>query len=194
VSAGTPVPGGGSVSASSGAMGASLVSMVCRLTIGKKKYQEFEEELKNVLDESEKLRRELKELIIKDGESFLKVLDSFKLSQNTPEEQTKRLVAIQETYKKAALIPFKTMEKSLEVLKLSRVVVEKGNVNTISDAGASALMAKSALEGALMNVRINLKSIEDHQFVAGLREKTELILSEANKLKEEIDGLLQEKL
>jgi len=194
VSAGTPVPGGGSVAASSGAMGASLVSMVCRLTIGKKKYEDFEEELKKVLDESEKLRRELKELIIKDGESFLKVLDSFKLSQNTPEEQTKRLVAIQEAYKEAALIPFKTMEKSLEVLKLSRVVVEKGNINTISDAGASALMAKSALEGALLNVKINLKSIEDHQFVTGLREKTELILLEANKLKEEIDGLLQEKL
>jgi glutamate formiminotransferase/formiminotetrahydrofolate cyclodeaminase len=175
-------------------MGASLVSMVCRLTIGKKKYQEFEEELKKVLDESEKLRKELKELIIKDGESFLKVLDSFKLSQNTPEEQNRRLAAIQEAYKEAALVPFKTMEKSLEVLKLSRVVVEKGNVNTISDAGASALMAKSALEGALMNVKINLKSIEDQEFVSGLREKSELILLEANKLKEEIDKLLQEKL
>ncbi|MCJ7497488.1 MAG: cyclodeaminase/cyclohydrolase family protein, partial [candidate division Zixibacteria bacterium] len=114
--------------------------------------------------------------------------------QNTPEEQNRRLAAIQEAYKEAALVPFKTMEKSLEVLKLSRVVVEKGNVNTISDAGASALMAKSALEGALMNVKINLKSIEDQEFVSGLREKSESILSEATKLKEEIDRILQEKL
>jgi glutamate formiminotransferase/formiminotetrahydrofolate cyclodeaminase len=194
VAAGTPVPGGGSVAASSGALGASLVSMVCRLTIGKKKYQEFEEELKKVLEESEKLRKELKELIIKDGESFTRVLDSFKLPQNTPEEQTRRFLAIQEAYKEAALVPLRTMEKSLEVLKLSRIVVEKGNVNTLSDAGASALMAKSGLEGALLNVKINLKSIEDQIFASELKNKSEFILSESQKLKQEIDTLLQEKL
>jgi len=194
VAAGTPVPGGGSVAAASGSLGASLVSMVCRLTIGKKKYQEYEEELKKVLDESEKLRQELKELIIKDGESFTRVLDSFKLPQNTPEEQNRRLVAIQEAYKEAALVPLRTMEKSLEVQKLSRIVVEKGNVNTLSDAGASALMAKSALEGALLNVKINLKSIEDQTFASELKNKSEFILSESQKLKQEIDTLLQEKL
>jgi len=194
VAAGTPVPGGGSVAAASGASGASLVSMVCRLTIGKKKYQEFEEELKKVLEESEKLRQELKELIIKDGESFTRVLDSLKLPQNTPEEQTRRLVAIQEAYKEAALVPLRTMEKSLEVLKLSRIVVEKGNVNTLSDAGASALMAKGALEGALLNVKINLKSIEDQTFASELKNKSEFILSESQRLKQEIDTLLQEKL
>jgi len=194
VAAGTPVPGGGSVAASSGASGASLISMVCRLTIGKKKYQEFEEELKKVLEKSEKLRRELKELIIKDGESFQKVLDSRKLSQNTPEEQNKRLSAIQEAYKEAALVPFITMEKSLEVLRLSRIVVEKGNINTISDAGASALMAKSAMEGALLNVRINIGSIEDKEFITELKGKADSILSEAVKLKEEIDKVLEEKL
>lgn len=194
VAAGTPVPGGGSVAAASGASGASLVSMVCRLTIGKKKYQEFEEELKKVLEESEKLRQELKELIIKDGESFTRVLDSFKLPQNTPEEQARRLLAIQEAYKEAALVPLRTMEKSLEVLKLSRIVVEKGNVNTLSDAGASALMAKSALEGALLNVKINLKSIEDQTFASELKNKSEFILSESQRLKQEIDTLLQEKL
>jgi glutamate formiminotransferase/formiminotetrahydrofolate cyclodeaminase len=194
VAAGTPVPGGGSVAAASGSLGASLVSMVCRLTIGKKKYQEYEEELKKVLDESEKLRQELKELIIKDGESFTRVLDSFKLPQNTPEEQNRRLVAIQEAYKEAALVPLRTMEKSLEVQKLSRIVVEKGNVNTLSDAGASALMAKGALEGALLNVKINLKSIEDQTFASELKNKSEFILSESQKLKQEIDTLLQEKL
>jgi len=194
VAAGTPVPGGGSVAAASGALGASLVSMVCRLTIGKKKYQEFEEELKKVLEESEKLRRELKELIIKDGESFTRVLDSFRLLQNTPEEQARRLLAIQEAYKEAALVPLRTMEKSLEVLKFSRIVVEKGNVNTLSDAGASALMAKSGLEGALLNVKINLKSIEDQTFASELKNKSEFILSESQKLKREIDTLLQEKL
>jgi formiminotetrahydrofolate cyclodeaminase len=86
------------------------------------------------------------------------------------------------------------MEKSLEVQKLSRIVVEKGNVNTLSDAGASALMAKGALEGALLNVKINLKSIEDQTFASELKNKSEFILSESQKLKQEIDTLLQEKL
>jgi glutamate formiminotransferase/formiminotetrahydrofolate cyclodeaminase len=194
VAAGTPVPGGGSVAAASGSLGASLVSMVCRLTIGKKKYQEYEEELKKVLEESDKLRQELKELVIKDGESFTRVLDSFRLSQNTPEEQTRRLLAIQEAYKEAAMVPLRTMEKSLEVLKLSRIVVEKGNVNTLSDAGASALMAKSGLEGALLNVKINMKSIEDQNFVSELKNKSEFMHSESQRIKQEIDTLLQGKL
>ena len=82
----------------------------------------------------------------------------------------------------------------MEVLKLSRIVVEKGNVNTLSDAGASAHMAKSGLEGALLNVKINLKSIEDQTFASELKNKSEFILSESQRLKQEIDALLQEKL
>jgi glutamate formiminotransferase/formiminotetrahydrofolate cyclodeaminase len=194
VAAGTPVPGGGSVAAASGALGASLVSMVCRLTIGKKKYKEFEEELKGVLEQSDRLQKELKELIVKDSESFQKVLDSRRLPEYTPEEQSRRLLAVQEAYKEAALVPFKTMEKSLEVMKLSRIVVEKGNVNTISDAGASAYMAKSAIEGALLNVKINLSSIEDQGFATELKGKADSILVEADKLKQEMDRLLMEKL
>ena len=194
VASGTPVPGGGSVAAASGALGAGLVSMVCRLTIGKKKYKEFEEELKAVLEQSDKLQRELKELTVKDSESFQKVLDSRRLSEYTPEEQSRRLSSVQEAYKEAALVPFKTMEKSLEAMKLSRIVVEKGNVNTISDAGASALMAKSGIEGAYLNVKINLGSIEDQEFVTELKGKTDSILTEATRLREEINRLLMEKL
>ncbi|MDH4223700.1 MAG: glutamate formimidoyltransferase [candidate division Zixibacteria bacterium] len=194
VAAGTPVPGGGSVAASAGALGASLVSMACGLTIGKKKYLEHEDELKKVLEDSERLRKELQELIIKDSESFMKVLDSRRLSQNTPEEQKRRLTALQEAYKEAVLVPLNTMEKALEVMRLSRIVTEKGNVNTISDAGASAFMAKSAIEGALLNVRINISSIEDQGFTAEIKGKTDLILTEAGKLKEEIKRLLEEKL
>jgi glutamate formiminotransferase/formiminotetrahydrofolate cyclodeaminase len=186
VASSSPAPGGGSVAAVAGSLGAALCSMVCGLTIGKKKYAEFEEELKTVLEKSESLQKELKELIAKDAESFNAVMDARKLSQRNEEEIARRLNAIQEATKKAALVPIEVMEKSLEVLNLSKLVAQKGNPNVISDAGVSALMARAAIEGAYLNVRINLPSIEDEGFVVSTRGKAEKIKEEAESLSQEI--------
>jgi len=189
-----PVPGGGSVAATSGAMSAALLSMVCRLTIGKRKYQEVEGELKEVLQTVGRLKEELKELVVKDAESYQRVMDARKLTRHTEIEEKRRDGAIQEATKQAASIPLKVMEKSLEVLKLSQTVAEKGNVNAVSDAGVAALMAKAAILGAGYNVKINLGSIEDENFVEQTKKTLETLEKMAQNLGQEVKKTVEERL
>lgn len=189
-----PVPGGGSVAATSGAMSAALLSMVCGLTIGKRKYQEVEEEFKEVLQEVGKIKEELKELVVKDAESYQRVMDARKLSRHTEIEEKRRDAAIQEATKQAASIPLKVMEKSLEVLKFSKTVAEKGNVNAVSDAGVAALMAKAAVLGAGYNVKINLGSIEDESFAEQTRKTSESTEKTAEDLSQEVKKTVEERL
>ena len=189
-----PVPGGGSVAATSGAMSGALLSMVCGLTIGKRKYQEVEEELKQVLQKVEKTKGELSELVIKDAESYQGVMDSRKLTRHTETEEKRRDQSIQEATKQAASVPLRVMEKSLEILRLSRTVAEKGNVNAVSDAGVAALMAKAAILGAGYNVKINLGSIEDQEFVQRARKTLQAIEGEAENLSLEVQKRVEERL
>ena len=194
VASSSPAPGGGSVSAAAGSLASALSSMVCRLTIGKKRFKDVEDELKLVLEKAEEIRKQMQEFIVKDAESFEKVMDAFKLPKYTDEEIQKRNQAIQDATKGAILIPLQVMEKGVEALKLSQIVVEKGNPNMISDAGVSALMAKTAVEGAYLNVRINLKSIEDQDFASAYREKADAIKNDAKQITQEIEKKVEEKL
>jgi len=194
VAAPKAVPGGGSVSATAGALSSALSSMVSGLTIGKKKYQEVEEEMKEVLGKSEGLRKELKELVIRDAESYQKVVDSRKLTKNTDIEMKRRERAIQDATKQAASVPLEVMEKAFEVLKLAKIVAEKGNVNTVSDAGVAALLAKAAIEGAGYNVKINLSSISDQDFVNQTKERFDRITAESVSFAEGIKKTVEEKL
>jgi glutamate formiminotransferase / formiminotetrahydrofolate cyclodeaminase len=194
VASSEPAPGGGSVAATAGALAGALTSMVCGLTIGKKKYLEVEEEIKEVLKKSENLRKELKELVIKDAESFEKVMDARKLSKHTETEGKRREEAIQEATKGAALVPLEVMEKSLEVLKLAKIVAEKGNENAVSDAGVSNLLAKAAIDGAGYNVRINLSSIKDEIFISEIKKKLDNLSQAATFLSEQIRVIVEGKL
>jgi len=194
VASSSPAPGGGSVSAACGALSGALSSMVCRLTIGKKKFKEVEEEVKGVLEKAEEIRKRMEEFIVKDAESFNKVMEAFKLPKYTDEEKEKRNQAIQEATKGAVQVPLQVMETGVEALKLSRRVVEKGNPNMISDGGVSALAARTAVEGAYLNVRINLNSIEDQNFVTITREKADGLKREALLLSQEIERKVEEKL
>ncbi len=194
VASSSPAPGGGSVSAAAGALAAALSSMVCRLTVGKKRFKEVEEELKQVLEKAESIKKQMQEFIIKDAESFDKVMDAFQLPKYTDEEKKKREGAVQEATKGAVGVPLQVMEKGLEALGIIKVVAEKGNPNMISDAGVSSLMAKAATQGAYLNVRINLNSIEDQDFVATTRQKAEGLKQEALVLANEIERIVEEKL
>jgi len=194
VASSKPAPGGGSVAATAGALAGALTSMVCSLTIGKKKYLEVEEEIKEVLKKSENLRKELRELVIKDAESFEKVMDARKLSKHTEIEGKRREEAIQGATKGAALVPLEVMEKSLEVLKLAKIVAEKGNENAVSDAGVAHLLAKAAIDGAGYNVRINLSSIKDEIFISEIKKKLDNLSQEAAALSEQIRGIVEGKL
>ncbi len=161
----SPAPGGGSVAALSGALGAALSSMVCNLTVGKGKYTDVQDEIKQVLKESESLRKKLTDLIDKDTEAFNDVIKAFKMPKETEEQKKKRSQAIQNGYKVAATVPLETAKTCEKILDVASVVAEKGNQRSITDAAVSALMAKAGVQSAILNVKINLGSIKDEQFV-----------------------------
>jgi len=176
----SPAPGGGSVAALSGALGVALSSMVCNLTIGKEKYEDVQDEIKKILKESEKLRMELTKLIDKDTDAFNMVMKAFKMPKGTDEQKEERTNAIQQALKTAAEIPLETARTCEKVLDLSANVAKKGNQNSITDAGISALMANAGVKGAILNVKINLGSIKDEKFVKRISDELEKIENDSD--------------
>lgn len=183
LAADSAAPGGGSVAALSGALGAALVSMVCRLTIGKKGYEEYEREVKDVLAESEILRKRLLEAIDIDAKAFEKVMEAFAAPKSTDEEKAVRREKIQAAFKGACESPRRTAADCLEVLRLCARVAEKTNTNAASDLGVGASSALAALESAAMNVLINLPAIKDDEYVNELRDEMETIQEEGGILR-----------
>jgi formiminotetrahydrofolate cyclodeaminase len=170
----SPAPGGGSVSALAASLGSALTSMVCRLTIGKKKYVDVQREIENVLTRSEELRGKFLAMIDEDTAAFNKVMAAYGLPKDSEEQEAKRATEIQESMKSATLVPLKLMGLCIEALELVKIIVEKGNKNSISDAGVAALMLHAGCEGAALNVNINLGSIRDADFVKQIKTKGEL--------------------
>ena len=170
-----PTPGGGGAAAIMGAVGAALVSMVANLTIGKKNYEAFDAELKATNAKAEKLRAELTAAIDEDVVAFNAVMGAYGLPRGTDEEKAARAAAIQAALKQATDAPLRAVKACHEVIKLSAVVAEKGNVNVISDAGVAVLAANAGLRSAALNVFINAKSIKDREFA-------EIRLGEVNAL------------
>jgi glutamate formiminotransferase/formiminotetrahydrofolate cyclodeaminase len=157
VAAATPTPGGGSVAALAGALGAALAGMVAGLTVGKKKYADRETQMREVRDAAERLRGELVALVRRDGEAFEAVLRAGRLPQSTPAEAQARAAALAAANLEAARVPLATAERCLEVLQLAIRAAKSGNPNAVTDAGTAGLLAAAAAEGALLNVEINLK-------------------------------------
>ncbi len=158
---GTPAPGGGSASAYSGAAGAALVSMVARLTIGKKKYADVEATMISILEEAETLRQALTHAIDEDAAAFDEVLRAYKLPKDNEEQQAARKQAIEEAMTIATQVPLEAARKAVQVLLLAEKVINLGNLNTISDGAAGSAMAMAALTGAGYNVRINAVTLSD---------------------------------
>lgn len=179
-------PGGGSAAALAGAMGAGLVSMVCRLTVGRKRFADAEDELQGVLDEAEALRLCLTNLADADTQAFDQVMAAYRLPKETPTEQTARQTAIQSALQGATQVPLETARACGAVVKLAAQVIEKINPNALSDAGAAALLAEAGLKGAQLNVAINLADINDPIFVQETREDLHGILSGIDKDKERV--------
>jgi glutamate formiminotransferase / formiminotetrahydrofolate cyclodeaminase len=190
LAAGTAAPGGGSAAAHTGAAASALVSMVARLTIGKKKYAQVENQMVAVLEEAEKLRAELTEAVKRDSAAFEAVMEAFRLPKDTPEEQAERSRAIEDATLHATLEPAGVARKAVRVLELASLVIANGNLNAISDGGAGAHLAIAALRGAGLNVRINAKSLKDSQraghFLAELRELEKQAASLIDKIELEL--------
>jgi formiminotetrahydrofolate cyclodeaminase len=157
-------PGGGSAAAIMAAMGASLVSMVCNLTLGKKNYAAVEEEIQAVLARSEDLRARLTDMIRADVDVFGQVMAAYGMPKATDEEKQVRGLAIQTALQAATDVPLACAKACAEVIELSRTVAEKGNKNVVSDAGVAVLAAYAALKSAALNVYVNVAAIEDKCF------------------------------
>ncbi|WP_110514208.1 cyclodeaminase/cyclohydrolase family protein [Herpetosiphon llansteffanensis] len=187
-----PVPGGGSVAAVSGAMAAGLISMVCSLTLGKKKYAEVEDEIRGLMDRSESLRRELQELAEADVEAFRRLSVAYKLPRETSADIAIRRDAIQAATRIATDVPLRTAQAAAAILPLCSPAAQKGNSAAVSDVGVAVLLAQAAVRSALLNVEINLNSLEDQFYVretraevakltATLPEDTEAIMALVNQ-------------
>ncbi len=163
-----PTPGGGSAAAVSGAMGAALASMVARLTIGKANYADVEEEMKGILEETERLRERFQELMQEDIAAYGKLSGAFKLPRTSEEERERRMMAIQEQLVEAAAVPLEMAECAAELVRYCRRISEIGNKNVLSDVATGGLLAESAGKGAAWMVRINLRSLQDAELVEAL--------------------------
>ncbi len=187
-------PGGGGAAAIMGAMGAALVSMVCNLTIGKKNYEDVEDECKDVLDKAENLRERLTDMIRADVEVFDQVMGAYGLPKETDEEKAARSEAIQDALRAATDVPLACAAACAEVIDLSKVAAEKGNLNVISDAGVAVMAANAALRSAALNVYINIGGIKDKAFAEEREAKLEKILKGSDEQTEEIYQLVKSKL
>ncbi|MDO4789842.1 MAG: cyclodeaminase/cyclohydrolase family protein [Porphyromonas sp.] len=174
-----PVPGGGSISALNGAIAGALSQMVANLTIGKKRYVDVEEEMKELAVKAEALRQELIADIDRDSDAYRLVFEAFKLPKETEEEKAYRSEQIQERTKLAANIPMAVARRAHELLTLAETVVAKGNNNAITDGCVAMMCARTAVLGALLNVRINLTSITDQEFVRALAEEADRLEADA---------------
>ena len=189
LAAGTPTPGGGSASAQAGAMAAGLISMVARLTVGKKKYAEVESDMGYILHQSETLRAELTKLVEADAAAFTQVMDAYKL----PKDNEGRPEAIQKATKKAIQVPLNVAGKSLQVMSLALQVAMTGNLNAISDAGVGLNLARTALTGGLYNVRINLETLKDEQTKKDFLAKAKALKEKADSLESQLERILVER-
>ena len=189
-----PAPGGGSVAALSGALGASLVAMVCRLTIGKKGYEAVSAEMRAILPRAEALQRELVDLMQADTDAYTRVMNAYKLPKRTDDEKAARARALQAALQHASDVPLCVAEACVQVLALARPIAEKGNQNAVSDGGVGTLMAEAGLRGAAFNVRINLHSIDDAAFVQARRARVAKLLADAARAEREILSIVEQRL
>lgn len=193
LSQGTATPGGGSASAFAGAAAAALVCMVARLTVGKKKYAAVEAHMWSVIDQADALRANLTLAVEKDSAAFTEVMAAFKLPKDTPEQEAIRNHAIEAATLHASQVPLEVARQAVRVLELALIVVQSGNINALSDGGSGAALARAALTGAGMNVRINAKTLQDRSTASALIEELRHLEIEANKLEASISAIIEER-
>ena len=187
LSSNAPVPGGGGASAAVGAFAAALGMMVTNLTIGKKKYADYEEEVKAVRDRLKGLRDQLIDLVDGDAVAFEPLSNAYSIPKDDPERDTIMENALYE----ASVVPMSIMETVLAAAKELEILVAKGSKLAVSDVGVGILFAQAAIEGASLNVYINTKSMKDRERAAALDAKADAIIAEGAALKARIyDGVL----
>ena len=169
----SPAPGGGSVSALAGALGAALCAMVARLTLGKEKYRDAWQEMEHLRDQADSLSSRFLDLAEEDSTAYNRVVTAFRIPK---EDKTQREEAIQSAFKEAASVPMETLRATAGLVALVKVALDQGNPNCLTDAGVSLQLVRAAANGAAYNVRINLPGIKDQDFKTRLATETSDLL------------------
>jgi formiminotetrahydrofolate cyclodeaminase len=180
--AGTAVPGGGSVAALNAALAAGLTEMVANLTIGKKGYEEVEEEMIAIAGKASQLRNKLSAAIDRDADAYTAVMAAYKLPKTTDEETALRKQKIQDAIKHAARVPLEVARNALAVIELAGQAIQKGNKNAASDGAVAAMNARTGALAAIYNVKINLGSINDDSFVDKLTQEVKELENQVVKM------------
>lgn len=181
-----PAPGGGSAAALEGALGAALTAMVCGLTVGKKKYAEFEELAEEAQKKAFDLKARFVDVMDRDTEAFNVVSAAFGMPKATDEEKAARSAAIQKGLEGCTKTPFEMMELAVEALELTASTLGKSNDSAASDLGVSALSLRAAIQGAWLNVLINIGSLKNKELAEDYRKKGEALLARALPLADQI--------
>jgi len=184
--AGTAVPGGGSVAALNASLAAGLTEMVANLTIGKKGYEAVADEMHDIAGRTAELREKLTAAIDRDAEAYSAVMAAFKLPKATDPEKALRKQEIQKAFKQAALVPLEVANHAVKVIDLAGRAIDSGNKNAVTDGVVAAMNARTAALAALYNVKINLVSIEDDEFVKELTRKINNLEQQAKSKEQEI--------
>ena len=178
LSSAEPVPGGGGASAAVGAFASALGMMVANLTVGKKKYADVEEEIQSVRSQLKVLQDKLIDLTDKDAEAFAPLSAAYGLPKDTEEQKAAKARIMEGALYDASVVPIEIMETVLEVMRLLKILGEKGSRIAVSDVGVGVLFAQAALEGASLNVFINTKLMKDRGRAEKLNQKTESMIAE----------------
>lgn len=194
LASGDPEPGGGAAAALVAATGAALVSMVANLTVGKEKYAAAQAEMEQARDRGQALVRDMAGAIDLDAESFRNVMATYRLPRETDEQKASRKRAIQQALRDATVEPARVVRLCGEIADLSRVVMEKGNVQAITDAAIAAVLADAAAVSAALNVKINLGPIGDPAFTEPLWAELQGIMDRVRAMRDEVVAGTYERL
>jgi glutamate formiminotransferase/formiminotetrahydrofolate cyclodeaminase len=190
----SPAPGGGSVSSYIGAVGMALGTMVANLSSHKRGWDDRWEEFSVWAEKGKEIQNALLRLVDEDTASFNRILEAMGLPKKSDEEKAARHAAIQEATRYATLVPFKVMETAFSGFEIIKAMVEKGNPNSITDAGVGALSLRTCIRGAFLNVQINAAGIDDKEFVSDLMGKGRKINEESLLIENEIISLLESRM
>lgn len=189
-----PVPGGGGAAAMGGAIGMALSNMVANLTVGKKKYADVEEEVKELLAKGDQVIEELKKLVDRDAEVFEPLSRAYGLPKDTPEQAKIKADTLEECSKVACSVPLEIMRKSYDGIKIHQRMGEIGSLIAISDVGCGVVFLKSALISGYLNVLINLNTIKDQGYVESVSAEINRLMEEGSQIADDTLNLVIEKI
>lgn len=190
----SPAPGGGSISAYMGTLGAALATMVANLSAHKRGWDERWEEFSEWAEKGKTYQNQLIKLVDEDTEAFNRIMNAFSLPKKTEEEKTARKQTIQEATRYATEVPLRTMKLCYECMAVAKAMADTGNPNSVTDAAVGALAARAGVRGAFLNVKINAAGLEDRDFAAGIIREGEAIANQAAELEEEIIKIAESKI